>query len=88
MNISGSILQKNLTQQKLTLFFESGRDIQHLIEFTREYQDLGVRQPFWQQLNKIVKIHSIQSLLNNLTLNIPDTHIEIFRRSDAGKGNL
>ena len=63
---------------KIDIIFESGRDIQHLIEFTREYQDLGVRQPFWQQLNKIVKIHSIQSLLNNLTLNIPDTHIEIF----------
>ena len=76
------MLQEDITDNsllgKINNIYESGKDIQHLIEFTREYQDLGVKKPVWQRIDKFFEIRSIQSLLPNISVILPDMRVEIF----------
>lgn len=46
----------------------SSNEIRDLIEFTRQYQDLGAVAPDWQNVEKILKIREIQGLLKGVTL--------------------
>lgn len=76
------MLQEDITDRsllrKINTIYESGKDIQHLIEFTREYQDLGVKKPVWQGIDKFFETRSIKSLLTNISVILPDTRVEIF----------
>ena len=76
------LLLKDFTDERistpLSRVLESGNDIRHLINFTREYQDLGVKKPVWQRLDLIFSYSNIQILLKGITLTLPDSLIEIY----------
>lgn len=57
---------------------ESGRDIQHFIEFTKHYQDLGVKKPEWQCIDLILKSRSFQPLIRDITVHLPVSSYEIY----------
>ena len=48
------------------------------IEFTREYEDLGVNTPVWQRVSGIVRSAASQMADNAITLEIPDDRLEIY----------
>ncbi|MDD1684550.1 MAG: response regulator, partial [Methanoregula sp.] len=48
------------------------------IEFTREYEDLGVNTPVWQRVSGIVRSAASQMADNAITLEIPDDQLEIY----------
>jgi PAS domain S-box-containing protein len=57
------------------------RTIHHLIEFTREYQEIGIGSPIWQNLHEIIG-RSYQSLrFGEIRIEEKDTQVEI--RADA-----
>ena len=60
---------------------QSGNDIKSLIEFTREYQDLGLTQPKWQSIQQIVNKPIIKSILSGIQIIMPDRELEIFAES-------
>jgi len=62
----------------ISLINSSGKDIQHLIEFTREYQDLGVHEPAWQRIDELMQKEVIRSLTRGITVTIPKEPIEIY----------
>ncbi|HOJ95498.1 MAG TPA: PAS domain S-box protein [Methanospirillum sp.] len=57
---------------------KAGYDIQTLIEFTRQYQDLGIHPPEWQRIERIMKNRSIQTLLTGISVILPDEPYEIY----------
>lgn len=62
---------------RLSYILESGKDIRHLIDFTREYQDLGIKKPVWQRFDLIFQKPSIQNLLEGITVKLPEIAVEI-----------
>lgn len=56
----------------------SGKDIENLIEFTGQYQELGIYDPIWQNLSDVVAQDSIQNMVKGIALSLPDERIEIF----------
>jgi PAS domain S-box-containing protein len=52
--------------------------IQRQIAFTREYEDLGVKTPVWQQVSDIVQSAVSQMAATAITLEIPDDHLEVY----------
>ncbi len=56
----------------------AGKDIQHLIEFTREYQELGYKKPTWQQIRDVMNRRSIQSVLTGIDLSVQGEPVEIY----------
>ncbi len=57
---------------------KSGEAIQTLIEFTHQYQDLGIHPPKWQQIEHIMQQKSIQTLLTNVSVILPNESYEIY----------
>jgi PAS domain S-box-containing protein len=57
---------------------KAGATIQRQIAFTREYEDLGVRSPVWQQLSDIARSAALQLAVNTISYEIPDEHIELY----------
>ena len=62
----------------ISIIHKSGEDITNLIEFTREYQDLGIHQPRWQRIDKIIKKDIIQSLISGINISLPQEPIELY----------
>ena len=52
--------------------------IRHQIEFTKEYEDLGVRAPVWQQVSGIIRSASSQMAATAISFEIPDDRLEIY----------
>ena len=52
--------------------------IQRQIAFTREYEDLGVKTPVWQQVSDIVRSAVSQMAATTITLEISDDHLEVY----------
>jgi len=52
--------------------------IRRQIEFTREYEDLGVRAPVWQRLPVVTRSAASQVAGSSLTFDIPDNPFEIY----------
>jgi PAS domain S-box-containing protein len=52
--------------------------IQRQIDFTREYEDLGVRSPTWQQLTVVIRSAASQMADSAITFEIPDDRLEIY----------
>lgn len=71
-------IHEDTNRDYITTIFHSGKDIQHLIEFTREYQDLGVHEPKWQNINHITNKRIIKALLTGISLSVSDGSIEIY----------
>ncbi|WP_319580434.1 PAS domain S-box protein [uncultured Methanospirillum sp.] len=84
MLISGysEILKEDIKEdsviQTLEIISQSGKDIQSLIGFTKEYQDLGALQPKWQSIHFIMRKQVIRSMIADITLVLPDVALEIF----------
>ena len=69
---------KEKSLKNIGVVFESAQDIQGLIEFTAEYQELGQAQPQWQEITSIIKNPVIQRLLSGISLQVPSSPVEIF----------
>jgi PAS domain S-box-containing protein len=67
-----------IISDRIKRIFKASEDIQDLIEFTRQYQDLGVNPPLWQRIDHLIKRRNIQSLLTGVQIIIPDRMIEIY----------
>jgi len=52
--------------------------IGHQIAFTREYEDLGVRAPVWQQLPEIIRLAGSQVPDNTIAFEFSTDHLEIY----------
>jgi len=52
--------------------------IQRQIAFTREYEDLGVKTPVWQEVSAIVRSALSQMAATAITYEIPDDHLEVY----------
>ncbi|MDD1729405.1 MAG: ATP-binding protein [Methanospirillum sp.] len=72
-DISNPVLQK-----RAMMINEAGRSIQTLIEFTREYEDLGQTSPTWQEIGKVLHSPGIMHILSDLTLITPEQTVEIY----------
>ncbi len=66
------------TQMILSNISISGNDIKNLIEFTKEYQDLGIAKPRWHAIHQMIDRPVISSVLSGITLTLPDEPIEIY----------
>ena len=64
--------------KKLNNIASAGKDIQHLIEFTREYQELGYKKPTWQRIRDVMNRHSVQSVLTGIDLSVKGEPVEIY----------
>jgi len=71
-------IHEDANREYINTIFHSGKDIQHLIEFTREYQDLGVHEPKWQQIRYITNKGIIKALISGFSLSVSDELIEIY----------
>ena len=52
--------------------------IQRQIAFTKEYEDLGVKSPEWQQVSVIIRSAASQLVSDTITFEIPDDLVEIY----------
>lgn len=66
------------TIKRLDAIQQSSEEIQTLIEFTGQYQDLGATAPDWQEIEVILKTRSIQGLLKGVTLLSTIRGLEIY----------
>ena len=71
-------IQKEPDMTWLNNIEKAGDDIQTLIEFTRQYQDLGIHPPVWQRIDRVMKKKSIQTLLPNISVVVPDEPYEVY----------
>ena len=82
--LSGSLelAQKNINEPDPRSQIKRAQDaadtIRRQIEFTREYEDLGVRAPVWQRLPVVIRSAASQVAGSSLTFDIPDNPFEIF----------
>lgn len=64
-----------------TQIYQSVKTIHHQIEFTREYQEIGIAAPIWQNLHDVIT-RSIKMLpMKNVTYEYSNTEVEIFADS-------
>ncbi|HWQ66814.1 MAG TPA: PAS domain-containing sensor histidine kinase, partial [Methanospirillum sp.] len=66
------------TVRSLGNIIQAGNDIKNLIEFTKEYQDLGVAQPKWHSIYEIMNKPILKSISSGIALSMPDVRVEIF----------
>jgi len=64
-------------EKQVSLIAEAGKSIQTLIEFTREYEDLGQSVPLWQDITKTLHNNAITQILGDITLITPDKPVQI-----------
>ena len=58
--------------------YKAADTILRQIEFTKEYEDLGVRSPTWQRASDIIRSASLQLAADSITFEIPEDHLEIY----------
>ena len=64
---------------------EAARTIKKHIEFTRDYQEIGVRSPIWQNLQEIIVSVGKTLGLNGVTLKVDVDSIEVYADPLLGK---
>lgn len=78
----GKFLEQNCTDEPekrwISILMKSADDIQTLIDFTHQYQDLGVNPPKWQNVTEIMKKKSIRLLLSDIVVHEPVESYEIY----------
>lgn len=62
----------------LNTISQASADIEHLISFTKEYQDLGTSAPAWQQVQSVFSQPSIKSLAKDITIESDLGTLEIY----------
>ena len=58
--------------------YKAADTIRHQIEFTKEYEDLGVRAPVWQQVSEIIHSATSQLAASGIIFAIPEGRLEIY----------
>ncbi|HWQ63074.1 MAG TPA: histidine kinase N-terminal 7TM domain-containing protein [Methanospirillum sp.] len=64
-------------QKQIGMITDAGKTIQNLIEFTREYEDLGQKTPVWQNISQTLQSRSINQICSGITLITPERAVEI-----------
>jgi signal transduction histidine kinase len=76
------LLKEELHDERILSFLEhaevAAHSIQHQIEFTREYQSLGVETPTWQQLDPIILGLKTQFDLGTIEIENKSGDLELF----------
>ena len=57
---------------------KAAHSIQRQIDFTREYEDLGVKVPVWQRLTEVIRSTASQRADPAISFEIPDDRLEIY----------
>ncbi len=58
--------------------YKAADTILRQIEFTKEYEDLGVRSPTWQRVSAIIRSAALQLASDTIAFEIPEDHLEIY----------
>jgi PAS domain S-box-containing protein len=58
--------------------YKAAVTIRRQIEFTQEYEELGIRSPVWQRVSDITRSASLQLAADIITFEIPDDTLEIY----------
>ncbi|MGA2699116.1 MAG: response regulator [Methanoregula sp.] len=58
--------------------FKAAETIRRQVEFTKGYEDLGVRAPVWQQVAGIIRSAASQLAATAISFEIPDDRLEIY----------
>jgi len=72
-------------EKYVSMIASSSEEIHALIEFTREYQNLGNTAPVWQNVHSLFKSDAITRILGPVELLLPDRHVEILAVPLLGK---
>lgn len=64
-------------QKQIRMIEDAGKTIQNLIEFTREYEDLGQKNPIWQNISQTMQRASITLICSGITLITSEKPVEI-----------
>jgi len=67
------VLKSHLTRAQ-----QAAVTIRRQIAFTREYEDLGVRSPTWQQVSDLIHSAALQMAANTISFEIPDDALELY----------
>ncbi len=62
----------------LNTILQASADIEHLISFTKEYQDLGTSAPAWQQVQSVFRQSSILNLAKDIRIESDLGRLEIY----------
>ena len=65
-------------QKRIGMIAQAGNDIQALIEFTGEYQNLGQTAPEWVDITQVLKAREMISIVPGVTIKTPERAIEIY----------
>lgn len=76
--VQDDIDETSPSYKRLTTIGEMGEQITRLISFTREYEELGQREPLWSDPSVIMENDSIRTLLGTLNLHLPEPGTEIY----------
>lgn len=74
----GDTIREPAQQKQINMITNAGRKIQALIEFTREYQDLGQTTPVWQDITRIMRSPIITGLIPRIPIIVSTDPIEVF----------
>lgn len=72
-------------EKYVSMIASSSEEIHALIEFTREFQNLGHTAPVWQSIHSLFKNDTIIRILGPVELLLPDQHVEILAVPLLGK---
>lgn len=71
--------------KSLGIMETAARTIQHQIEFTKEYQELGIQAPVWQNVYELVKAGESGLPMDDIRLSMNRTDVEVFGDKLLGK---
>lgn len=71
-------LDDSKMRKKAENIAKSGAMITHLISFTAQYQNLGVKDPIWQDISLLLKDDEFKSLAEGKSLTYPEPGILIY----------
>ncbi len=66
------------TKKRVAAIIKSSDEIRNLINFTREYQELGSTEPAWQSLDRIIFAPLFRNMLAGVALESSLTGLEIY----------
>jgi PAS domain S-box-containing protein len=65
-------------RQFMVVEMQAAKTIQRQIEFTREYQELGLQAPIWLNINKSLNQAAINLPMRDVTVSIDRTDLEVY----------
>lgn len=66
------------TKKRVAAIIKSSDEIRNLINFTREYQELGSTEPAWQSLDQIISAPLFRNMMAGISLESSLTGLEIY----------